>query len=204
VTGYGERPLGNANSASQEIESVNPLSSTTKILLGAAILTGGALLYAGAQDHNIARPNPALTPGETVDGSDEQECVSRPRGYGTEDERRRYVLVMDSYHIAHSEWHRYQMDHLVPRCLCGADTARNLWPQPLGEAHRKDDEEKAYCRMVRDGEMSFSQAQFHFVVWPYPETVWHCPRYDLNVPSGSSVSAGGKPCKPITTERWRP
>ena len=63
-----------------------------------------------------------------------------------------------------SERGNYEIDHLVPRCLGGADTVRNLWPEPLEEAVRKDGKEREICHAVCDlGTMSILDGQRFFI-----------------------------------------
>jgi hypothetical protein len=63
-----------------------------------------------------------------------------------------------------AERHNYEIDHLVPRCLGGADTIANLWPEPLAEAVRKDEKEREICRAVCNlGTMSIEAGQQFFI-----------------------------------------
>jgi hypothetical protein len=57
-----------------------------------------------------------------------------------------------------------QMDHVIPGCLGGAlrfnDAGRrNLWPQPLTDAVRKDVVEQHLCDAVCTGRISIQEAQ---------------------------------------------
>jgi hypothetical protein len=53
----------------------------------------------------------------------------------------------------------YELDHLVPLELGGADVAANLWPQPIAEARVKDKLENALHRAVCKGSISLGEAQ---------------------------------------------
>lgn len=130
-------------------------------LLGVAVLT--------AEDPRGAPvlPNPRLTPGEvrSVDVSEicRRGYAASERSYGTPLERERYFAVLRSYGVPARDGHLYELDHLVPLCLGGADTAANLWPQPRAgvewTAAKKDDLERAECRRVCRGEKFLIRAQ---------------------------------------------
>jgi hypothetical protein len=58
----------------------------------------------------------------------------------------------------------HQLDHVIPLCLGGADTPANIQVEPLPEALRKDDLERAICIAVcRDHWMSLSEGQAIFL-----------------------------------------
>jgi hypothetical protein len=72
--------------------------------------------------------------------------------------------VLELYGVPWSEQYNYEIDHLVPRYLGGADTVLNLWPEPLEEAVRKDQKEREICRAVCDlGTMSITNGQKFFI-----------------------------------------
>lgn len=57
---------------------------------------------------------------------------------------------------------RWEIDHLIPRELGGADDIRNLWPQawkPIPGAHEKDLAENYLHGEVCRGKMTLAQAQ---------------------------------------------
>jgi hypothetical protein len=60
-------------------------------------------------------------------------------------------------------WRRrgeFELDHLIPRSLGGADDVHNLWPQPLAEArHLKDPLEVKLGTLVCAGEITLPFAQ---------------------------------------------
>jgi len=59
----------------------------------------------------------------------------------------------------------YEVDHLVPLCLGGADDDRNLWPEPRRSieatfnAEAKDRLEAKMCSMVCSGDLDIPAAQ---------------------------------------------
>lgn len=55
----------------------------------------------------------------------------------------------------------WEIDHRIPLCLGGADTAANLWPQPGAgpwNFRQKDDLEWYACRAVCEGRLPLSEA----------------------------------------------
>lgn len=67
--------------------------------------------------------------------------------------------VLQLYGVAWADRGQYELDHLIPRELGGADDVRNLWPQPWPEAHRKDQDENALHRAVCAGQRTLEDAQ---------------------------------------------
>ena len=58
----------------------------------------------------------------------------------------------------------HQVDHIVPLCLGGADVDRNIQIEPIEEALRKDELERATCIAVcRDRTMSLTDGQAIFL-----------------------------------------
>lgn len=53
----------------------------------------------------------------------------------------------------------YEIDHLIPLEIGGADEVANLWPQPIAEAHVKDRLENRLHKDVCAGKMQMSEAQ---------------------------------------------
>ena len=60
---------------------------------------------------------------------------------------------------------QYEVDHLVPLCLGGADSDANLWPEPrrsiepVWNAERKDELEARMCALVCSGQLDVVEAQ---------------------------------------------
>jgi hypothetical protein len=70
--------------------------------------------------------------------------------------------VFTNYGIPYSQHRSYELDHLVPRELGGADDVANLWPQKWTgpyNARQKDRLENALHRAVCAGELSLHDAQ---------------------------------------------
>lgn len=115
-----------------------------------------------------AAPNPALTPGAVRPLSVEQICETKwgaDRRVVTEAMK---IHVFAAYGIPLTDRTRYEVDHLVPRELGGADDLLNLWPQPWvgeGNAHVKDHEENRLHRSVCAGAMTLTAAQRSMRTW---------------------------------------
>jgi hypothetical protein len=56
--------------------------------------------------------------------------------------------------IPQSDWPKYEFDHLLPLCAGGSDDSRNLWPQPIAQAHEKDKLEVQICIAMKAGTMT--------------------------------------------------
>lgn len=73
--------------------------------------------------------------------------------------------VARRYGIRLEDLKHYEVDHLIPRSLGGADDVDNLWPQPWPEAHKKDKREVEVHRAVCNGEMRLKDAQDEMRHW---------------------------------------
>lgn len=99
---------------------------------------------ANGQTLTPSLPNPKLTPGavRTTDTKDICSHGTRElRLYNKDRERshERYAYILHTFNI--QEQHirqKYQLDHLIPLGIGGADEENNLWPQPRDEAELKD------------------------------------------------------------------
>jgi hypothetical protein len=69
------------------------------------------------------------------------------------------LQIAEAYgHIPQSQWPNYEFDHLIPLCAGGSDDIKNLWPQPIAEAHKKDILENDVCLAMKTGIMTQVQA----------------------------------------------
>ncbi len=59
----------------------------------------------------------------------------------------------------------YELDHIVPLCLCGSNDRANLQLQPWPEACRKDELEWELCRAVERGAMTQEEAVKRIREW---------------------------------------
>lgn len=137
------------------------------ILAGAALVSGAAWLYAGAQDRPVMRPD---IPGAVLIDDLSKTCR---RGYSasvrppeTISERYKLSLIeMLPATLSHSP-RSWQLDDKVPICVGGKPGPDNWWLQPLDEAHAKDREEVSICREVCAGRVDIHDAQRYFLNWP--------------------------------------
>jgi hypothetical protein len=107
-------------------------------------------------------PDQKLTPGAVL-GVD-IALICKP-GYAKlfrQTTRAMKLAVYTAYHLA-PDASRYEIDHLIPLELGGADVVANLWPQsyetPRGSAGEKDRLENFLHRQVCAGKMPLRQAQ---------------------------------------------
>lgn len=110
-------------------------------------------------------PNPALTPGVARPLSRTAVCSTRwgaDRRHVTTAMRKR---VFVAYRIPYEKHALYELDHLIPRELGGADDVANLWPEPWDDAHAKDKQENALHVAVCRGELSLETAQHQMQTW---------------------------------------
>lgn len=122
-----------------------------------------ALLVALVLGQSPAAPDPELTPGIVRPAV--TLAVACSTRWGTD---RRYVSermkrhVFRAYGIAWERRAEYEVDHLIPRSLGGADDVLNLWPQPwAGEAgaRKKDRLEVRLGVLACKGTITLAEAQ---------------------------------------------
>lgn len=110
----------------------------------------------------LIAPIPTVTPGATRPLSTAQVCSvawGKDARHVTESMKRR---VFASYGIPLADRRQYEVDHLIPRELGGADDVLNLWPQPwvaTRNAHQKDRLENTLHVLVCTGKLSLGDAQ---------------------------------------------
>lgn len=112
------------------------------------ICFGLALLPTDAYPADL--PTPEVTPGRVRDDLRGVCVVSSKEFRRTSRAMKRDAYA--KYGITNPRPREYQIDHLIPLCLGGADTQENLWPQryydPPWDASAKDRLEQAICRSV--------------------------------------------------------
>lgn len=112
---------------------------------------------------SFTTPDAKLTPGKlctpsdrNFKGYDYEERVARCNRNVSRSEK---MDVAAAYgNIPTSEWPKYEFDHLIPLCAGGSNDPENLWPQPIDEAHKKDQLENDVCLAMQAGTLTQSQA----------------------------------------------
>lgn len=69
------------------------------------------------------------------------------------------------YGIPRSRWASYELDHLIPLALGGSNSVKNLLPQPLSMATKKDKLETKLYRQLLAGRISQSVAVAQILAW---------------------------------------
>lgn len=124
-------------------------------LLAAGLLTGTIGTRA-------ERPNPRLTPGAALPVTAADVCAPgyarRVRDVPLSVKRQAFA----EYGVVPRPGERFEIDHLVPLELGGANSLANLWPQPFAgqwTAGDKDRLENCLHRQVCAGREPLAQAQ---------------------------------------------
>jgi hypothetical protein len=109
-------------------------------------------------------PDPSLTPGQARTANIGEVC-STPTGALRHWSRERDDKIMREYNLPLGPHPQFEVDHLIPLCLGGADSDRNLWPQPrrsigpVWNAERKDELEARMCALACSGQLDVVEAQ---------------------------------------------
>ena len=112
-------------------------------------------------------PDPVLTPGRSGRLTLLTSAATEPdelRSWS----RERDDHIMAEYHLPSGPHPDYEIDHLVPLGVGGADDDRNLWPEPrrsiepVWNAETKDRLEFRLREMVCSGEADVAEAQKAF------------------------------------------
>jgi hypothetical protein len=135
-----------------------PLRVTT-----AALMLAATSVYA----QTTIIPDPTLTPG-AVRTTNIGEICSASTNTLRHWSRERDDHILAEYGLPMGAHPQYEIDHLVPLCVGGADDDRNLWPEPRRStepewnAERKDELEACMCSMVCSGGIDPEIAQRAF------------------------------------------
>ena len=112
--------------------------------------------------HKAHLPDPSMTPGDTLDVTVSDICVS---GYSSKvrnvpDSEKNQVYA--EYGITSRQPGEYEVDHLISLELGGSNSIRNLWPEPYHgdlNAHVKDKLEDKLHALVCNGSVDLKTAQ---------------------------------------------
>jgi hypothetical protein len=107
-------------------------------------------------------PDPVHTPGFLCSPTDPNFVGYRYPGNIAYCQRNIPAFEKDQvaqwYGIPKSDYSKYEFDHFIPLSAGGSDDIRNLWPQPLAEAHDKDRVEDQVYNGLKSGTMTQQQA----------------------------------------------
>ncbi len=133
---------------------------TIKWITMLAALAGLHLLQ--ATPVRAVRPNPLLTPGTASAAGAADVCrpgfAQQMRAVPESIKRQIY----SEYNVVPQRGERFEIDHLIPLELGGANDRHNLWPQPFAgtwTAGQKDRLENALHRDICHGREPLEQAQ---------------------------------------------
>ena len=108
---------------------------------------------------SYAVPDPLLTPGGVNPAATLDvicDTTTKARRNVTPATR---AKVLADYNQPPVTTEDYELDHLVPLCLSGNNSAANLWPQPAPDYRVKDELEFTMCSYVCLGRVPLAQAQ---------------------------------------------
>jgi hypothetical protein len=107
-------------------------------------------------------PDPDHTPGFLCSPTDPNFVGYRYPGHIAYCQRNIPASKKDQvaqwYGIPKSDYSLYEFDHFIPLSAGGSDDIRNLWPQPIAEAHDKDKVEDQVYNGLKSGTMTQQQA----------------------------------------------
>ena len=112
-------------------------------------------------------PDPQITPGAVRTANIGEVCSTSTRDL-RHWSRDRDDRIIAEYGLPSGAHPQYEVDHLIPLCLGGADSDLNLWPEPrrsiepVWNAERKDELEARMCSLACSGALDVGEAQ-HFV-----------------------------------------
>ncbi len=110
---------------------------------------------AGVCHYDHGGPDRVCTPGETdtEDVADLCATLTQERRCKPDAALRRALLA------AYGTKKAGEIDHLIPICLGGAQSVRNLWPQQSPQFKVKDKLEARLCREICSGKVSLPAAR---------------------------------------------
>lgn len=167
--------------------------------LGMKGLRFGILIFAVsmAASGEVNFPDDVATPGATCSKDDPDfnkndypEKVARCRRNVSSGDKRR---IADDYGSIPSErWREYEFDHLIPLCAGGSNSLKNVWPQPLEQAHSKDGLENDICLKMKAGALRQANAVKMIHQWFYEnKSIWSKFGQDLVTAPVNCTSTNG-------------
>lgn len=126
------------------------------------VVVAMVIVFGGNVNAEGPKPKTSLTPGETRPVTIGQVCGSaeiQPIGNVSPETQRQ---VFAAYGMTAAPPNAYEVDYLITPELGGADTIRNLWPQPYSvrwNARVKDQLERRLHQLVCEGKLDLATAQ---------------------------------------------
>jgi hypothetical protein len=112
------------------------------------------------------RPNPNITSGSVrIDAHDVNATCGHSKSHRGSMGHARRDEILTSYGLPPGDHPDFEIDHLIPLCLGGADDPSNLWPEPRRSiepkwnAEAKDRLERFLCDMVCSRQLDIAIAQ---------------------------------------------
>jgi hypothetical protein len=143
-------------------DGVVAVAIITRLLV---VLLAGVTMLAPAMAVEVW-PDPDLTGGSVrVDGHDRLATCEHAREHRGPMNAARRDEILTRYGLPPGTHPGYEIDHLIPLCLGGADDPSNLWPQmrrsiePEWNAEAKDRLERRLCDRVCAGQLDLGTAQ---------------------------------------------
>lgn len=119
---------------------------------------------------HVQSPNFKITPGLLCSKSDPDfsildypEKIARCARNIGEAEKSKVAATYGN--IPRASWGNYEFDHLLPVCAGGSNSADNLWPQHIVEAHKKDVLEVDICLAMKAGTLKQADAVKKIYNW---------------------------------------
>jgi hypothetical protein len=122
--------------------------------------SGGGAAY----DPSLAQylPDPRITPGDTLDVTPQDFCVSGYSSKVRDVPQSVKNQAYQEYGITSHKSGAYEVDHLISLELGGSNSIRNLWPESYTgqwNAHTKDKLENKLHELVCNGSLDMKTAQ---------------------------------------------
>ena len=161
------RRASSPNTSSSNASSSNTFNSARN----APTRNAASTVVLDANGYNTAAPlmpNPNLTPGDALDVTAADICVS---GYSKKVRNVPQSVkeqVYREYGITTRQKGEYEVDHLISLELGSSNSIRNLWPEsyktPIWNAHTKDRLENYLHKRICSGEEDIQDAQREIAV----------------------------------------